>query len=175
MARGEGYKGHDELLDVWSSVRSREPGARLVVVGAGTDLERLRGRARELGLGSAAFFAGAVDGPTLAELYRRSLFFVMPSRLEGFGLVFVEAMAAGKACLALAESAPGEIVAAGVTGRLVPPDDPENLSRALVELFSDVDRTRAMGEAARLEYERRFTVREYGRRMAPVLAELAGA
>jgi glycosyltransferase involved in cell wall biosynthesis len=97
----------------------------------------------------------------------------MPSMLEGFGLVFAEAMALGKACLALAGTAPAEIVLDGETGLLVPPGDPAALAAALVALFADPERTRAMGAAGRLRYEREFTARAFERRLAPVLEELA--
>ncbi len=167
------YKGHDELLEVWGEVRRRFPAARLVVAGSGSDLPRLREKAASLGVSEAVVFTGQIDPATLGELYRRAAVFAMPSRLEGFGLVFAEAMAAGKPCVALRETAPAEIVADGETGHLVPPEDPEALASALVGLFENPARARAMGEAGRRRYERDFTARAFERRFLPVLEELA--
>jgi phosphatidyl-myo-inositol dimannoside synthase len=166
------YKGHDALLEVWTEVRRRVPGARLVVVGSGTDLARLRVKASSLDLGDCVVFTGRVDSPTLAELYRRAAFFVMPSRLEGFGLVFAEAMASGKACLAIESTAPAEIIEHGRTGLLVPSDSSEALGDGIVRLFSDREATERMGETGRRRYEERFTADAFASRLLPVLDEL---
>lgn len=181
------YKGHDELLEIWPEVRRRLPAARLVIAGSGSDLERLRAKAVSLGLasgegpGAAAaaaaapvFFTGQIDPATLGELYRRAAVFAMPSLLEGFGLVYPEAMAAGKPCIALRETAPAEILVDGETGRLVPQKDPAALGDALVELLGDPARARTMGEAGRRRYEREFTARAFERRFQPVVEELVG-
>ncbi|MBP9826077.1 MAG: glycosyltransferase family 4 protein, partial [Thermoanaerobaculia bacterium] len=173
------YKGHDELLEIWPEVRRRLPAARLVVAGSGSDLERLRGKAAALGLtaessDAAVYFTGQIDPATLGELYRRAAIFAMPSLLEGFGLVYPEAMAAGKPCLALQGTAPAEIIVDGETGRLVPQNDPAALGDALVELLGNPERARAMGEAGRRRYEREFTARAFERRFQPVVDELVG-
>ncbi len=172
LASREAYKGHDELLEAWPEVKRLQADARLVVVGEGDDLPRLRAKAAELGVADAVRFTGQVDPATLGELYRRSAFFAMPSGLEGFGLVYPEAMAAGKACLALAGTAPAEIVVDGETGRLVPARDRAALAAALVDLFADPERTRALGEAGRRRYEREYTARAFERRFLAVAREL---
>ena len=97
MSADERYKGHDELLDVWPALLARKPDARLVVAGDGTDRPRLESRAASLGLSHAVTFVGRVGDDELAALYEQCRFLVMPSRDEGFGLVFLEAMRAGKA------------------------------------------------------------------------------
>lgn len=180
----EGYKGHDELLEAWPEVLRRLPTARLVVAGSGSGLERLRAKAFSLGLASgegssdpsdsAVHFTGQIDSATLGELYRRAAVFAMPSREEGFGLVFAEAMAAGKPCLALRGTAPAEIVVDGETGRVVLQGDAGALVEALVELLGDRERARAMGVAGRRRYEREFTAQAFESRFLPVVSELAG-
>jgi len=178
------YKGHDELLEVWPDVRRRLPGARLVVAGSGSDLARLRAKASSLGLAcgegsgsacdAAVCFTGQIDPATLGELYRRAALFAMPSLLEGFGLVYAEAMAAGKPCLALRATAPAEIIVDGETGRLVAQDDPTALGDALVDLLGHPEQARAMGAAGRRRYERDFTAQAFERRFLPVVEELVG-
>ncbi len=178
------YKGHDELLEVWPEVRRRLPGARLVIAGSGSDLARLRAKAVSLelacgeGSGSACdaavYFTGQIDPATLGELYRRAAVFAMPSLLEGFGLVYPEAMAAGKPCIALQGTAPAEIIVDGETGRLVPQNDSAALGDALVDLLGNPEKARTMGEAGRRRYEREFTAHAFERRFQPVVDELVG-
>lgn len=169
----ERYKGHDELLDAWPAVRERVPSARLIVVGDGADRGRLEARARELGLAEAVLFTGFVDAPTLAELYRRCALFVLPSRDEGFGLVYLEAMAAEKPCVALAGTAPAEFLAEGETGRLVTAGDGEALASALAGLFADPAQARRMGAAGRRRFERDFTRDAFDERFSALLDRLA--
>lgn len=171
----ERYKGHDELIEAWPSVLAEVPAARLVVAGGGEDRGRLEARVRELGLTDAVVFLGFVDPPTLAELYQRASLFAMPSRDEGFGLVFVEAMAAGKPCLALADTAPAEIIVDGETGRLVPAGRPELLAGALAGLLGDPHGARRLGEAGRQRFEREFTQAAFEARLEPLLDRLVVA
>src|SRR3954470_1151233 len=119
MAASERYKGHEQLF----ATSAQGPGPRLVVAGDGDDRPRLERRAADLGLApERVVFTGFVSEATLAELYRRGAVFAMPSRGEGFGLVYLEAMRAGKPCLAARDGAAAEIVVDGETGLLVDPD-----------------------------------------------------
>ncbi len=121
---------------------------------------RQGGRARSQ---DAVFFTGQIDPATLGELYRRAAVFAMPSLLEGFGLVFVEAMAAARACVACAGTAPAEIVVDGETGLLVSPE--RSLVAALEALLQDPETTRAMGAAGRKRYEAEFSAEAYEARL----------
>ena len=105
-------------------------------MGDGNDRPRLESRARSLGLSHAVSFAGRVGDDELAALYDRCRFFVMPSRDEGFGLVFLEAMRAGKACIG-ARGAAAEIIEHDVTGLIVDPDRHEDLAAAVFRLFDE--------------------------------------
>ena len=155
MSSAERYKGHDELLECWAAVRAAHPSARLVIAGGGDDEARLREKARALGLGEHVRFEGVADAARLADLYRRAAFFVMPSRGEGFGLVYLEAMRAGLPCLA-APGAAEEIVEDGVTGLIADPRQPAALAGAIVRLFGSPAAREAMGRAAAGRVEARF-------------------
>jgi glycosyltransferase involved in cell wall biosynthesis len=113
--------------------------------------ERIRD---SLGLGDRVTFLGTIPRRELADRYRRAAIFCLPSRQEGFGIVFVEAMACGKPVVAARAAAVPETVVDGETGLLVDPDDPAALAQALFALLSDRDRCRAMGEAGRRRVER---------------------
>jgi glycosyltransferase involved in cell wall biosynthesis len=123
--------------------------AVLRVVGTGPDLARLERRARELGLGRRVEFLGHVAFDRLAGEYRRADIFCLPSRQEGFGIVFLEAMAAGLPIVAARAAAVPELVSDGESGILVAPDSPGDLAAALDRLLSDPEERRRMGETGR--------------------------
>jgi phosphatidylinositol alpha-1,6-mannosyltransferase len=168
MSADERYKGHDELLDIWPELLARKPDARLVVAGDGTDRPRLELRAASLGLSHAVTFAGRVGDGELAALYEQCGFLVMPSRDEGFGLVFLEAMRAGKACVG-ANGAAEEIVRHGVTGLIVEPDKPDDLAAAVFTLFDQPATCARFGDAGRERFLSTFTAACFQARFARVL------
>jgi len=106
--------------------------------------ERLRD---SLALQDRVTFLGTIPRRQLVERYRRAAIFCLPSRQEGFGIVFLEAMACGKPIVAARAAAIPETVADGESGFLVDPDDPDALARALTALLRDPDLRQGMGEA----------------------------
>ncbi|HTM04917.1 MAG TPA: glycosyltransferase family 4 protein [Vicinamibacterales bacterium] len=168
MSREERYKGHDLLIDVWPLVQERVPDATLVIVGGGDDRERLQQRVADAGLDCAIRFTGAIDDATLAAHYRDAVLFVMPSRDEGFGLVFLEAMRAGTPCIA-ATGAAEEIVRDDVDGMVVEYGDAGALVRAIVRLFTDQTGRDAMGRAGQARVADAFTAPHFAERLHRVL------
>ena len=175
LSAAERYKGHDELLEAWPAVRSRVPRAQLVVSGSGDDLARLRAKAAELGVGDAVLFGGWVSDATLAALFSRVAAYAMPSRGEGFGLVYLEAMRAGLPCIGSTDDAAGDVIVAGETGLLVQQRDREALTRALVTLLTEEPLRRRLGEAGRQRYELEFTFASFERRLIDLWAGAFGA
>ncbi|HKB14044.1 MAG TPA: glycosyltransferase family 4 protein [Vicinamibacterales bacterium] len=177
MASDERYKGHDALLDVWAEVMRALPAATLRVVGDGDDRPRLEQKAAALGLNGRVVFLGRIGDETLAGEYERCAAFVMPSRDEGFGFVFVEAMRAGRACLA-SRGAAAEVVDDGVSGLVVDPADAGQLARSVVQLLRDRDAADRMGARGRARFLRDFTEARFRERFTalvdgavPVLAK----
>ncbi len=168
MAAEERYKGHDVLLDLWPRVTAEVPGARLVIAGEGNDRARLEAKAAPLEDGVS--FLGRVSDETLAALYRHCAFFVMPSRDEGFGLVFLEAMRAGKACIG-GIGAAAEIIEDGVTGLVVDPADPEQVLKAVLRLYREPETRERMGRAGAARVAARFTEGHFSRRFLALLRE----
>jgi glycosyltransferase involved in cell wall biosynthesis len=177
LAAGERYKGHDQLIAAWPSVVREVSNAQLVIAGDGDDAGRLRQRARDSGAGAAILFAGFAAPDVLAELFARCRLFAMPSRGEGFGVVYLEAMRAARPCLASRVDGGGEIVVDGVTGLLVDPGNQGELSAALVRLHRDPVLARRMGEAGRQRCEERYRFEHFQtrlwQRLASVLPELS--
>ena len=151
-------KDVETLLDAFARLRAP---AVLRVVGGGPERRALESRARDLDLGTRAVFLGHVPFERLAEEYRRATVFCLPSRQEAFGIVFLEAMAAGVPIVAARAAAVPELLGDGEYGRLVPPGDTASLAHALESLLSDE------GERLRLAAAGRRRVQAYD---APLVA-----
>ena len=143
----EGYKGHSELIDAWPAVMTQVPDARLVVVGGGSGLPSLREKVREAGLDGNIIVEGFVPDADMPRHWAQADVFVMPSRGEGFGLVYIEAMRHGVPAIASVHDAGAEVNRDGITGFNVDLDDPRALPDALIAILANPDRGRAMGEA----------------------------
>ena len=150
VARQYPRKDTPTLLRAFALVRRERPGVRLRVVGGGPGLEHHRGLARRLGLGEEVRFLGTIpEREAVREEYRRADVFCLPSRQEGFGLAFLEAMACGLPVVGAAAGAVPEVVPEGRAGFLVPPVDPRSLANALLRLLGDRGTRRRLGDAGR--------------------------
>lgn len=175
MVGSERYKGHDQLLEAWPLVRAACPDARLICVGEGDDVPRLQEKARECGVADAVVFTGFVDDEQKRAIYSRAALLAMPSRREGFGLVYLEAMAAGLPCVASPHDAAAEVVVDGTTGFLVAQDDRDGLASAIVRLLVDEELRRRMGAAGRARVEREFSYERFSGRLIDLLAGVVPA
>jgi phosphatidylinositol alpha-1,6-mannosyltransferase len=171
MSSGERYKGHDELLDAWPDVLRSVPDAQLVFVGEGDDVHRLRDKAAALGVGGQVMFAGFASESELIGFYRAAAVFAMPSRSEGFGLVYLEAMSHGLPCIASVDDAAGEVVEDGETGFLVRQDDRAALTDRVVRLLTDEPLRRQMGAAGQRRLQERFSYDRFARTMLSLMDE----
>ncbi len=93
------YKGVQHVIEAMPAIRAAIPDAKLRIVGRGDDLPRLQTLRHQLGLADAVEFLGFVPDRRLTEELRNCRLFALPSKKEGFGLVFLEAMAHGRPCL----------------------------------------------------------------------------
>ena len=170
MSAGERYKGHEQLIDSWPDVVAREPDAELVIVGDGDDRVRLEARACAGRAGHRIRFAGFVTTAELDRLYRRAAVFAMPSRHEGFGLVYLEAMARRLPCIGSIHDAAGEVVRHGETGLLVDSDNRSQIVGAVLDLLGNPELRRRMGEAGFARWRRTFSFEQFRDRAAALLA-----
>jgi glycosyltransferase involved in cell wall biosynthesis len=164
----ERYKGHDELIDIWPRVLSAVPAARLLIVGDGDDRGRLEQRAADPAVHGSVTLLGRVSREALEGLYAACDLFAMPSRREGFGLVFLEAMSAGKPCLG-AFGAAEEVIVPGLSGVLVDPTHPQDLLEAVVRLLRDPTLRRRFGHAGQQRFEAEFTDERFAARLLAAL------
>ena len=157
MSAAERYKGHDELLHAWPGVLSHHPGEELRVVGDGDDRPRLQRLAQRLGVEKAVRFVGPVSDEEKARQLRSARALLMLSTGEGFGLVTVEAMAAGTPVVGLAGTVTQEIISDGENGLLVPDRGAASLLQAIRRLIDEPGLADQLGAAARHDWEHRFT------------------
>jgi glycosyltransferase involved in cell wall biosynthesis len=108
----------------------------------------LRDQAETLGLAARVNFAGSLDRGRIYDLIDRCGIVIMPSRIEPFGLVALEAAQRARPVIAAAVDGLPEVVRHGETGLLVPPDDVTALAAAIAELATDPDRARRLGAQA---------------------------
>ncbi len=127
MSVYEQYKGHDEILAVLPALAERVPDVAWLVVGDGDDRPRLEQKTRDLGLEDRVVFAGYVPEAEKVDHVRLADVFAMPGRGEGFGIVYLEAMACGVPAIASTADASREAVLGGALGHMVDPDRPEEL------------------------------------------------
>jgi glycosyltransferase involved in cell wall biosynthesis len=147
-------KGLFTLLEAWQAM-PRD--ATLLIAGDGHLAPRLAVRARELGLQGRVRLLGALSDEDLRASYAAADVFVLPSEYEAFGIVLLEAMAAGKPVVATRTGGMVEVVEEGRTGLLVPVGDTAALAEAMQGLLQDLPRARAMGEAGRGRVQEAFT------------------
>ncbi len=171
MSSSERYKGHDELLECWSEVLRVVPDAQLIVAGRGDDLERLQSKAGELGLQNHVVFTGFVSEETLEALRKRVAVFAMPSRGEGFGLVYLEAMRAGMPCIGGTDDAGPEVIVDGETGICVNPANKTALANAVILLLTTPSLRAAYAAAGRKRFLSSFTFERFCERLAPILRD----
>jgi phosphatidylinositol alpha-1,6-mannosyltransferase len=133
LAASERYKGHDRVIEALPIIRREYPNVVYIIVGDGDDRQRLELLGRECGVSANIQFAGAIPKEELADYYRLADVFVMPSKGEGFGIVFLEAIASGIAVIAGNNDGSRDALSDGAFGTLVDPDDKERLKIAICE------------------------------------------
>jgi len=134
------------LLGAARRLRERIPGLQVRIVGGGPEARRLHRMSRQLGLETVVRWLGDLPQSELAREYNRADLFCLPSVQEGFGIVFLEAMAAGKPIVAARAAAVPEVVQHGL---LAEPDDEDSLTGAIARLYRDQELRAALAEAGR--------------------------
>lgn len=171
----EMQKGHVELIDAWPAVRQAVPDARLLIAGGGDGLGPLRTLAASSPAAAGIEFTGFVPQPAIAQVWSRAHVYAMPSRQEGFGLVYVEAMRQGVPVIASVHDAGQEVNVHGGTGYNVDLDRRGDLVEHLVGLLRDQSLARRMGDAGRARWREHFCRSAFLTRIRPILASFLDA
>jgi glycosyltransferase involved in cell wall biosynthesis len=165
-----GHKDQATLLAAAARVGVRMPESRFVIVGEGELRGRLEAQSRDLGLERRCIFAGF--RADLDRLIPAFTVFCLSSHMEGLGTSLLDAMAFGVPVVATAAGGIPEAVTDGITGRLVPPRDPDALAAALVEALAHPAQRAEWGRAGRRRFEERFTADRMVEATLAVYAEL---
>jgi phosphatidylinositol alpha-1,6-mannosyltransferase len=132
LAGYERYKGIDEILEVLPALTEQEPNLIYMVLGDGDDQPRLEAKAHILGIADKVIFAGYVSEADKADYLRLADAFVLPGRGEGFGIVYLEAMACGIPVVGSQLDGSREALRNGLLGELVDPGDPRSLIQGVL-------------------------------------------
>ena len=175
LHQDERQKGHDVLIRVLPGLLARCPDVQLVCPGPGNDRSTIVRLARETGVASSVFVPGFLTTPELERLYQRCYAFVMPSRQEGFGLVYLEAMNFAKPCVGCFDDGAEDIIVDGETGYLL--HDAGNLDEVLAivsRLVSDPDLARSLGRNGFERLHKHFRVHGFQNRFRRILGQVLG-
>jgi len=163
-------KGHETLLRAIAMVQPQYPDLSWELIGDGPERHRLEGLAKELKVSNVRFL-GRRSRREVADAMRRSTVFALPSRYEGLGCVYLEAMACGKPAIACREQGIEEVIQHRVNGWLVNVDSSRELAGALAILLKDLELRQQIGRSARSTVLNRFTLRHQAEQLIGVYRE----
>jgi len=132
LAEAERYKGYDQIIRALPQVLRQVPNARYLLVGKGPDRTRIEALIAESGVQDAVILAGFVPDAELIDYYNLCDIFAMPSKAEGFGIVYLEALACGKPVLAGNKDGSRDAIADGELGILLDPDDTDAIANEMI-------------------------------------------
>lgn len=165
LSAEEKYKGFDEIMDLLPALSRQIPNIAYLIVGEGDDRPRLEAKAIDLGMAERVVFSGFISEGEKADHYRLADAFVMPGRGEGFGFVFLEALACGIPAVGSILDGSREALRGGALGILVDPRHPEAIQAGILEALK-----RPRGEIPEgLEY---FSFENFEKRCHQILPHL---
>jgi phosphatidylinositol alpha-1,6-mannosyltransferase len=171
----ERYKGMDTLIMALPRLLLRWPDLQLVLVGAGDDSQWLQDIARESGVNMHVHFLTGLSYGELSACYAAAKLFALPSRGEGFGFVYLEAMARSKPVIGGAHGGAPEVIQDGVTGYLVQHGDSIQLATSIDAILSNPELAQKMGQRGRERVEKEFRFSVFSKAFKKILRELCAS
>jgi glycosyltransferase involved in cell wall biosynthesis len=171
LLASERYKGMDTLITALPRLLTRWPELQLVVAGQGDDQPWLEELAEQNGVNRHVHFLSGLSYRGLAACYNACEIFALPSAGEGFGLVYLEAMACGKPVIGGAHGGAPEVVEDGVTGYLVQHGDPGQLATSIETLLADPALAREMGTRGRERVKNEFHYSVFSKALKKIIRE----
>jgi phosphatidylinositol alpha-1,6-mannosyltransferase len=179
LTTSDAYKGVDSVIESLPAVIREFGAVDYRIVGTGDDIPRLRAFAEKLGVAGYVTFTGALTAEALQDSYKNCSLFVMPSEGEGFGIVFLEAMAYEKAVIGGAHAGTPSVVADGETGLLVERSDVSGLTNAIVQILRNDELRKKLGRAGKQRLLDKFIFQRFEENLDTLLtsclAECKGA
>ena len=135
LADVDRFKGYDQMLAALPEIRRAIPDIHYIIVGKGEDRTRIEQLVLERGLEDCVTLAGFVPDTELSDYYNLCNVFAMPSKLEGFGIVYLEAMACGKPAVGGNQDGAVDALDSGNLGALVDPDDISQIADTVITII----------------------------------------
>jgi glycosyltransferase involved in cell wall biosynthesis len=167
-------KGFDTLLRAFAAVIPEFPELKLRIIGEGPERARLQRLTQELRITERVSFLERRSRHAIAAAMRECTLFVLPSKYEGLGCVYLEAMCVGKAVIGCRGQGIAEVIEHGSNGFLVGPDNDRELALAMGMLLREPQRRRNLGSAARDTILDRFTLAHQAEQLARIYRESLG-
>ena len=167
----ERYKGMDTLITALPRLLTQRPEVQLVLAGSGDDRAWLEDLAEQNGVNRHVHFLAGLSYSELAACYAACEIFALPSGGEGFGLVYLEAMACGKPVIGGLHGGAPEVIQDGVTGYLVTHGDAVQLATSLEALLADPALAKEMGARGRQRAENEFRFNVFAKSFKKILRE----
>ncbi|WP_298815317.1 glycosyltransferase family 4 protein [uncultured Chloroflexus sp.] len=165
-------KGIDQVIRALSNICHRFPLAHYVIVGDGPLKRELEELAIACGVREHVTFTGRIPDWDLIDLYRRADAFVMPSKQEGFGIVYLEAWIHGVPIIVGKDDAGAELVTHRENGLVVDPESIDDIAQAINWLFDNPEDARRLGLAGRDTVRQQYLHEHFRNRLAEILEEL---
>ena len=174
LNKDDAYKGVDSVISSLPAVVKECGPVAYRIAGQGDDVSRLKTLAEELNVSALVTFAGELSEDALRAEYRRCSMFVMPSEGEGFGIVFLEAMAHAKPVIGGAHGGTPSVITHGETGLLVSRLDIEELSQSIIRILKDNELRVGLGRAGHKRLLDDFTFRSFEANLDSLLQRMTG-
>ncbi len=133
LSSDEKYKGHDKIIEIMPALIKKYPDLVYVITGEGGDRERLQKLAEKYGMSEKVIFTGKIADEILPDIYRMADVFVMPSTGEGFGVVFLEAVACGLQVIGGNQDGSTDALLDGEGGWIVDPESLDEIKKVIIE------------------------------------------
>jgi teichuronic acid biosynthesis glycosyltransferase TuaC len=166
-------KGHELVLRAFCRIKDSHPGLQCCIIGEGADQDHFANLARDLSISHQVHFLGRRSRAEVAEAMRSCTVLVLPSRYEGLGCVYLEAMACGKPVVACQGQGIGEIIRHGRNGWLIPVDGLEELVHGLQILLTNGELRAQIGAKARQTIVNRLSLCEQAQNLRKIYEEAA--
>jgi phosphatidylinositol alpha-1,6-mannosyltransferase len=167
----ERYKGADELIQAFSKITKNFQDLSLVFVGGGDDLPRLKQLVAQLGTAASTYFLAGLSTEQLAACYANAEIFALPSSGEGFGIVFLEAMAFGLPVIGVAAGGAVDILQNDVNSLVIPSRDSAAVAQALDQLLNNPELRTRLGRGGAEIVRSKYGFEVFRSNLADILKE----
>lgn len=168
LDKNDNYKGIDSVIKTIPLLIKQIPNLKYTIVGKGDDKDRLEKLAKDLNVEEYVKFKGFVEN--VEPYYQHCDIFILPSKGEGFGIVYLEAMKYKKPCIACDEGGQTDVVLDNKTGYLCKYDNVECLASKVIDLYKNVTKRKQFGENGYKHLIDNFTFEKFQKRLKIILA-----